>query len=312
MADCQLSTERINLKRLFTFGCSFTQYQWPTWADILGREFDFFENWGRSGGGNHFVFNSLNECVIRNKLEKNDTVVIMWTNIYREDRYAKNQWITLGNIYGQSQEFLDKNFVKYSDYRGYLIRDLAFIHASKKILDQIGVKYIFLSMVPISYIDQYNKVEATNVADVISLYKETIDFIRPSIYETIFNCDWTSKPFSSNKLFDSWILDDQIKNIYDTHRGTDWPLYEDYVLKRFSTIPISILNEIDQKINKLYTRIDLHPTPIEHLEYLDLVLLEIPISENTRNWTKEIDKNVRLNIDLDTIWKKNIRSPNRL
>lgn len=301
------------MKRLFTFGCSFTQYEWPTWADIIGREFEFYENWGRCGGGNHFIFNSLNECIIRNKLGKNDTVVIMWTNIYREDRYTKNQWITIGNIYGQPQEFLDKFFVKkYSDDRGYLIRDLAFIHASKKILDQIGAKYIFLSMVPISNIDQYSAVKATNVADVIDLYKETIDFIRPSIYETIFNCDWTSKPFSINELFDNGILDDHAKNMYNTHRGPDWPLYEDYVLKRFSTIPISILNEIDQKMNRLYTRTDLHPTPIEHLAYLDLVLSEIPISENTRNWTKEIDKNVRLKINLDTLWKKNNCFPDRL
>ena len=301
------------MKRLFTFGCSFTQYEWPTWADILGQEFDFYENWGRSGGGNHFIFNSLNECIIRNKLGKNDTVVIMWTNIYREDRYAKNQWITPGSIYSQPQEFLDKFFVKkHSDDRGYLIRDLAFIHASKKILDQISAKYIFLSMVPISNIDQYSPVKATNVADVLYLYKETIDFIRPSIYETIFNCDWTSKPFSSNELFDNGILDDHVKNMYNTHRGTDWPLYEDYVLKRSSTIPISILNDIDRKMNKLYTRFDLHPTPIEHLAYLDLVLSEIPISENTRNWTKEIDKNVRLKINLDTLWKENNRFPNRL
>jgi hypothetical protein len=237
----------------------------------------------------------------------------MWTNIYREDRYAKNQWITPGSIYSQPQEFLDKFFVKkHSDDRGYLIRDLAFIHASKKILDQISAKYIFLSMVPISNIDQYSPVKATNVADVIYLYKETIDFIRPSIYETIFNCDWTSKPFSSNELFDNGILDDHVKNMYNTHRGTDWPLYEDYVLKRSSTIPISILNDIDRKMNKLYTRFDLHPTPIEHLAYLDLVLSEIPISENTRNWTKEIDKNVRLKINLDTLWKENNRFPNRL
>ena len=37
------------MTRLFTFGCSFTQYWWPTWADILGYQHDFYENWGRCG-----------------------------------------------------------------------------------------------------------------------------------------------------------------------------------------------------------------------------------------------------------------------
>lgn len=35
------------MTRLFTFGCSFTKFFWPTWADILGQEFDYYENWGR-------------------------------------------------------------------------------------------------------------------------------------------------------------------------------------------------------------------------------------------------------------------------
>ena len=47
------------MKRLFTFGCSVTEFIWPTWADILGREFDYYENWGRVGAGNLYIFNSI-------------------------------------------------------------------------------------------------------------------------------------------------------------------------------------------------------------------------------------------------------------
>jgi hypothetical protein len=69
----------------FAFGCSFTNYSWPTWADMIGKEFESYENWGKSGGGNQFIFNSLMECVVKNKISKDDTVIIMWTNISRED-----------------------------------------------------------------------------------------------------------------------------------------------------------------------------------------------------------------------------------
>ena len=58
----------MKFKRAFVFGCSFTQYYWPTWADILGREFNKFENWGQCGGGNQFIFNS--------------GIVIRWLNIF--------------------------------------------------------------------------------------------------------------------------------------------------------------------------------------------------------------------------------------
>jgi hypothetical protein len=31
-------------KRLYTFGCSFTKYKWPTWADFIGNQFEIYEN----------------------------------------------------------------------------------------------------------------------------------------------------------------------------------------------------------------------------------------------------------------------------
>ena len=43
------------MSRLFTFGCSFTNYRWSSWADCLAPEFDYFENWGQAGGGNHYI-----------------------------------------------------------------------------------------------------------------------------------------------------------------------------------------------------------------------------------------------------------------
>lgn len=62
------------MNRLFTFGCSFTNYMWPTWADILAIEFDSYRNWGRIGAGNHFIFYSLLECINRNEITADDAM----------------------------------------------------------------------------------------------------------------------------------------------------------------------------------------------------------------------------------------------
>ena len=40
------------MSTLYAVGCSHTRYCWPTYADILGQEYDKFENWGQSGFGN--------------------------------------------------------------------------------------------------------------------------------------------------------------------------------------------------------------------------------------------------------------------
>lgn len=213
------------MRRLFTFGCSFTQYFWPTWADILGQEFDSFENWGKLGGGNQFIFNSVIECSLRNTLTSNDTVAIMWTNVTREDRYIKDNWETHGNVfttYFYSPEFLHR----YFDIKGCFIRDLAAIHAIKKYLEKLNVKTIFLSMVPMQNYDQYTVVQSAEAQQIIDLYKSTLEYIRPSVYEKVFNFKWR-------------------------------PLEQ-----------------------------DMHPTPTEHLKYLDEVVPEIKISDRTRSWTK--------------------------
>ena len=75
------------MKRLYTFGCSFTNYKWPTWADILSKEFEYFENWGRPGAGNSYITNAVVEASIKNKFTKDDTIMIMWSSMTREDRY---------------------------------------------------------------------------------------------------------------------------------------------------------------------------------------------------------------------------------
>jgi len=68
-------------RRLFTFGCSFTNYKWKTWADIIGTQFEEFQNWGKSGSGNFFISSSLYECHSINKITKDDVVLIMFSSI---------------------------------------------------------------------------------------------------------------------------------------------------------------------------------------------------------------------------------------
>ena len=56
----------MNKKRLFAFGCSFTHYAWPSYADFLGYEFDSFSNWAHPGLGNRAIAQRVAECNIKN------------------------------------------------------------------------------------------------------------------------------------------------------------------------------------------------------------------------------------------------------
>ena len=217
------------VNRLFTFGCSFTSYAWSTWADILGKEATEYQNWGLLGAGNQYIFNSIVECDQRSQFKSDDTVVVCWTNVFREDRYI-NAWMGLGNIYTQS--LYDSTWVKQNiTERGCLIRDLPFIKVIKNFLDQRQVNWRFISMVPIDQTDQYNETRHNHNQDVLDLYQDVVETIKPSFWE---------------------------------------------ILKGRPTVLF-----------------DLHPLPADHLYYVDQILPEFKVSDQTRQFILDEDQTIR-------------------
>ena len=265
-------------KRLFAFGCSFTQSnRSPTWADIVGREYSFF-NWGRAGAGNSFIFYSLMECVKRNNITADDTVAIMWTSIGREDRYnSRRGWVTPGSIYNQTE--YDHNFVEqFADPTGYLIRDMAHVAGAKKILDAIGCRYYFLSTVPLSIYDDNVDNRFDIDGQIIDLYRDEIDCILPSIYSTVFDNDWYSRP--------GYVDLAALRKEYADIAGPSWPSWDNFLQKNFDGVSANIVVEIvdTRGFGKRSTiRSDLHPVPSEYLEYIKLSVPEFVVSQETED-----------------------------
>jgi hypothetical protein len=115
----------------------------------MSQEYDQFENWAQSASGNHFVLYSLMECIQRNQLTARDTVGIMWTGITREDRYVNDQWLPLGSVYVDNSPYPQEYIERFTDPTGYLLTNLSVVQACRLILDSIGCRYYFFSMVPL-------------------------------------------------------------------------------------------------------------------------------------------------------------------
>lgn len=251
------------MRRLFSFGCSFTQYwRWPTWADILGREYDVFENWGICGGGNCQILYNLMECHQRHRIGPGDTVAIMWTGVSREDRYVRDRWLEGGNVYWGSE--LGEAYVrKYACERGYLIRDLAVAAAVQELIRSWQCEYRMMSMVPLDQDTSTNQLGEDptgekGLTDVIDLYRPILGDIAPSVFETVFHNNW----FTGQGIPDSF----------------------------------------DPK------RRDFHPTPQEHLAYLDRVWPEKEITSHTREWVNRVQQQLQEQRPLE--WIPHL--PNRL
>ena len=180
------------MHRLFTFGCSFTNYRWSTWADCLAPEFDYFENWGQAGAGNHYIFNSVMECDQHNHFGAGDTVIVCWTGIHRDDWYVNGKWQTLGNMH--TCPIYNPEYLKtHVDDRGYLIRDFAFIKAAKTLLENCqGVTWKFMSMMEIASMP-FPDDNTSEHRDVMRLYEDVYHAMGPSYQKVLFPNGWPNR-----------------------------------------------------------------------------------------------------------------------
>ena len=231
-------------KRFFAFGCSFTNYHWPTWADIIGQDIEFYENWGVMGAGNQFIFNSVIEANQKYKFTDTDLVMIMWSTINREDRYVNNEWL-LAPPSKQEEIYGIKWLEKYGlDNRGLLIRDLAFIRSIQIILDNLLCDWAHMLLKPIASADE--KLLSIGLKEINEEHL------------------WTYSPTLTKvciELHNGIIHPNLINNDVLT-------LYKDVFINMCLPISTVVLEHSKTPLVR-HNNNDLHPTPMEALEYID-------------------------------------------
>mgnify|MGYP003659966063 FL=1 len=183
-----------NHKRIFCFGCSFTQYVYmPTWADILKHYYKDMKtvyNLGRSGAGNYYIFNNIVEKSLEYNFTKDDLILIQWSGVLREDRFNDGEWQVAGNIL--NQEIYSKEITKWLiDEEGMTKRDCSYVHAIQKMLEADNIDYEMFSMNGLIPVSQYEKEnpDITNTFDFEHLYEDTISKLHPSMYEIMWGTE---------------------------------------------------------------------------------------------------------------------------
>ena len=122
----------MNYKRIFTFGCSFTNWHWPTWADIIAVQTDIpVYNGALYGIGNVGILHKIVEYDLTYAFKKQDLILVMWTGWSREDRYLDHQWTQHGNIF--NNDFYDQHFIKkYWSWENDIIKNASAILLANK------------------------------------------------------------------------------------------------------------------------------------------------------------------------------------
>ena len=139
------------MKRLFVFGCSYTSWNWPTYADIYAQEFDHYENWGHAGLGNRAIAERVAECHATNEFDKDDTVIVQWSSHLRYDYLNfkhKEPWQTKGSIFSyQNKEVFDDKWIEtFYDEKALFLHTMNNIILTKGLLKDTNCKFYFTSI----------------------------------------------------------------------------------------------------------------------------------------------------------------------
>jgi hypothetical protein len=248
-------------KRLFAFGCSFTNYFWSTWPEIIAYDLNIpFYNYGESGAGNQYISNMVCQADSIHNFNENDLIIICWTNVAREDRWVNGRWIIPGNIY--TQKFYDNEFIeKWADPIGYLIRDLSLIKLTKIFLSHRKCQFHFLSMCDI--VTRFNQNDSKHMIPenliskydrLLTLYKDEIDFIRPSFFEILWENDIQKNKFIPNESKGFICFKDghpypeehfrYLKNVFDQHN------FDEKTTIKIDDVQKKFVNFIKEKSHK--------------------------------------------------------------
>jgi hypothetical protein len=139
------------------------------------------------------------------------------------------------------------------------------------------VKALGIEITEIKTSKKYTPVDSHIATDTTmnGWFGASLNIIKPSVYEVIFNYDWYSRAeehYGSNTIH------------YNKIRGESWPSIED--LSENCVKKEDILEEVQEEMcllfkvrdvqdiidKKLYTCGDMHPTTEMHREYLNTVL----------------------------------------
>lgn len=181
------------MKRFFAFGCSHVNYQYPTWADMLIEHYSKENiegfNCGRTGSGNLTIASRVWDVHARYQYNSNDTIIISWSNFFREDRYhTRGGWHCPGNIFNTRTTYpftlYNYRYVSEADTHDlmhYLMRDCALITSTIEGLKTTGAK-VYTTHMSDPYKDEL-LLSMYNEANILNLYKPWIE----GSFESIIN-----------------------------------------------------------------------------------------------------------------------------
>lgn len=263
------------MRRLYTFGCSYTENRYPTYADYLAPYFDIHYNFGSSGSGNRSIFAKLGKLLAEGEITDMDTVIVQWSSIPREDRIFDKKWIA-GGVINNSHIYSDEWIEQYFTYTQQTIELISYIRTIIPAIKDVTKEFKWFYMLEPWFEDNLGEPGFNGNTNFQEKYK---DLKKTNLIETL-------KSLSGNDYLGG------IENFY---------------------IESDILTEKDRKLyycdDNFQASPDDHPPQIMHLMFSELILDSLGyqkfyykdrLTENAKKWTEYLqDPERMINVERD-------------
>ena len=129
--------------KFIAFGCSFTNYAWITYADILKAD-----NMGMPGSGNERIFYEILNCYKNNTLKDYDGIVVQWSGHNRFDYLTTNGWTEPDGaiMFSNENKYIWRNIKSWYNDKYEIEKTQNYIYSANAILEEVGIKKYFMSM----------------------------------------------------------------------------------------------------------------------------------------------------------------------
>jgi hypothetical protein len=222
-------------ERIFIFGCSFTSFRWPTWADMIRYSTDKpFYNYGQMGIGNVAIMHKMVEADLKFKFTDKDIIISQWSTWTREDRYT-DSWNGGGCVF-YNPLYGDDFCKKWWNWNNDIVKNSTAMISANKMFD-IDYQFTFYG-IPNS--PDFDKDAGVVNREMQDLYKKSIPNmdVFPIQVNTNFegNCHDGHGDINSHLHFFNYFIKEKI--------GVELPLEKE---KELINLHHTISNSLDMK-----------------------------------------------------------------
>lgn len=164
--------------QIITYGCSYTNYIYPTYADILALDYAV-NNKAFPGSGNERILYSIMSDYHSKALLDYDCIIVQWSH---ENRFNylnnKNVWLGNGSIFNNDNKHILNKIEKWYNIDYELQKTIDLTVCIKFLLSSLNKKLYFMTMSDLANLAKNKKInlDFININNLQERYKGGYEF----------------------------------------------------------------------------------------------------------------------------------------